>query len=524
MVPSPPAATHAYAIPSNRTVIPLLNHVQRDAILAKAGEQEVTALAGGSPLGLRGAFEAFLIDAEASLTREHVLPRPRYAPWIKVGADYFGPDLARLPTFKRLESAIEATDDRFTEGAALGDRDFASRYAFSALEYYVARRTRGDVAAVESAYEALREGLSVPCTMASAWAVTDITTSAADSLRIAGVQVHRLPEVGAGARAEIAELLREVFGERADGLDQDRLPHPFSDAALLVATHHTSKTFEADAVPASSMRIRDVVLAVRLLHAATVHNVYEIRGGTASVGHGEPTIYEFEGAGQGMMSAGLEGRRAVRLTHNDEAGISTVIALLHAQLGTDAEPSSLHTAVSRYQMSHNKHVWSDKIIDLSIALEASLAGDRNTEITLRLQSRAAALLATAQDPETALFDDVRHFYALRSRMVHGSAPNAKAMEKLLRKISRIPQGEHFNRFWLDAVTDRLRDIVRRAILARLVITAQAPELWPRDDAGLDRTILTTEGKNALRSAWRMPLLDLGQTAAIEAAPPLKALS
>lgn len=473
-------------------------------------------------MDLRAALEAFLADAEAALTRDNVLPRPRYAPWISVGRDYFGPDLMHLATLKQLEAAIEATDDRFSDDADR-HRDFASGYTFDALEFYVARRTRGDIDAVGSTYEALIDGLRVPRTMASAWAVTDITTSAADPLRIGGVEIHRLPEVGAGTRAETVRLFREIFGERAERLDQDRLQHPFSDAALIVATHNTSETFEMDAAPPSSKQVGDVVLAVRLLHAATAHTVYEIRGGTVSVGHGEPSIYEFEGAGQGTMSYGLNGRRAARLSPSDEAGITTLIDMLRGQLGSDSEPSSLQTAVRRYQMSHHKHAWSDKIIDLSIALEAALSGDKNTEITFRLQSRAAALLATNRDPEAALFDDIKHFYAIRSRFVHGSAPNARGIEKVLRKISRVPEGEHFNTFRSDAVIDRLRDIVRRAILARLFIVAHAPGLWPRDDTHLDRAILTDEGKTTLKDAWRTPLLDLGQTAGVEAASQLSTL-
>lgn len=475
-------------------------------------------------MALRAALEAFLADAEAALTRDNVLPRPRYAPWISVGRDYFGPDLAHLATFRQLEAAIEATDDRFSDDADHSHRDFAAGYVFDALEFYVARQTRGDTEAVSSTYEALVEGLRVPRTMASAWAVTDITTSATNPLRISGVEIHRLPDVGAGTRADMAQLFRKIFGERAERLDHDRLQHPFSEAALLVATHDTAETFDSEAVLPSTKKIGDVVLAVRLLHAATAHAVYEIRGGTVSVGHGEPSIYEFEGAGQGTMSPGLSGRRAAHLTASDEEGITTLVDVLHGQVGSDAEPSSLQTAVRRYQMSHHKRAWSDKIIDLSIALEAALSGDKNTEITFRLQSRAAALLATNRDPEAVLFDDIKHFYALRSRFVHGSAPSGKALEKTLRKISRVPEGEQFNTFRSDAVVDRLRDIVRRAILARLFIAARDPEHWRRDSAHLDRAILTHEGKMTLRNAWREPLVDLGQTAAIEAAVQLSGLS
>lgn len=475
-------------------------------------------------MDLRVALEAFLADAEEVITRDHVLPRPRHAPWITIGRDYFGPELSHLPSLTHLEAAIEATHERFSDDVDHSLRDFPSRYVFDALEFYVARSTQGDVDAASSAYEALIDGLHLPRTIASAWAVTDITTSAPEPLRIGGVEIHRLPEVGAGTHAEMGRLFRMIFGERAAQLDQDRLHHPFPEAALLVATHDTSETFEGAAVPPSSQQVGDVVLAVRLLHAATAHTVYEIRGRTISVGPHGPSIYDFEGAGQGTMSSGLDARRVARLTPDDELGITTLINLLHGQLGSDAEPSNLQTAVGRYQMSHHRRTWSDKIIDLSIALEAALSGDTHTEITFRLQSRAAALLATDRDSEADLFDDIKHFYTLRSQFVHGSAVSDKTIEKTLRKISRVPKDEHFGVFRSDAVVDRLRDVVRRAILARLFIAANAPDLWPRNDTHLDRAILTHSGTTTLRDSWRTPLLDMGQAAAVEAAPQFSNLS
>ena len=97
-----------------------------------------------------------------------------------------------------------------------------------------------------------------------------------------------------------------------------------------------------------------------------------------------------------------------------------------------------------------------------------------------------------------------------------AGPVAKPV--IFMKISRVIGAGSLDSFVSSAIVDRLRDIVRRAILARLFIAATAPQLWPADDdATVDRAILTEAGRAALRTAWRTPLIDLDQHAAVEAA-------
>lgn len=369
-----------------------------------------------------------------------------------------------------------------------------------------------------STYDALMAGLATPRTMASGLVVTDVGTRAGEALNVGAVRVVPLPDVGAGTTSAVLGKLRDVFGERVGAL-VDELPMvPFADSALLVATYQSSDVLSGERVSPASASLSDFVLAVRLLHAASVHLVFEVAGGVQQIGPWSPSVTTFQGSGQGTMGHGLEFRRTARLGEDDASGIAAVLDELSGQLGAEAPPSSLGTAVRRFQMSHHKTDWADKIIDLTIALEAALSGQVRGEITLRLQTRAAALLATERDPESSLFEDIRHFYDLRSQFVHGAPTSPKKLQKTTGKVSRVVRGTSLDSFVSGAVVDRLRDIVRRAILARLFIAATDPELWPVDDDGtIDRTILTEAGRAALRAAWRAPLLDLDQQTAIDAA-------
>lgn len=464
----------------------------------------------------------FIDESLLVLRRQHVLPRPRHQPWIEVGRDYFGPDLSGSAAFEALAEAIEATDDRFSEETPLHERDFANGYVFDALEFFVAQLTKGAPDPLSSTAVAVKEGLALPRTRVSAWMVTDIMTASEKAEEIAGVVVHPASEVGAGTRSAMLRLLGDVFGVRAERVDFDRLHSSFDDAALLVASYDQA-TSRADDLetPPSTRRIGDFVLATRLLFAATAHPIYELRGHRNAVGGHRPYIHEFEGAGQGSMSAGLDARRAAKLDASHEVGILEVLRSVRSVL--DGPPSALQTAIGRYQLSHQKYRWVDKIIDLAIALEAALAGKQSSGVTYRLQVRAGALLASDADPAGALFDDIKVLYDLRSRFVHGGALSSRTIEKKLAKLHRVPPGDHFHRFRSDAVIDRFRDIVRRAILCRVLLAEHAPGLWEVGGDLDDSELVGDDSDAPWRSVWRQVLVDLGQPQAADAAPVLRGL-
>jgi hypothetical protein len=83
------------------------------------------------------------------------------------------------------------------------------------------------------------------------------------------------------------------------------------------------------------------------------------------------------------------------------------------------------------------------------------------------------LLATDADPARAIFDDVNHLYRLRSKLVHGGQITQKELRKRIGLISTVPAESIEHRFSvaLGYAVDRMRDLVRRAILARLCLAA-----------------------------------------------------
>jgi hypothetical protein len=113
----------------------------------------------------------------------------------------------------------------------------------------------------------------------------------------------------------------------------------------------------------------------------------------------------------------------------------------------------------------------------------------------------AALLATADDPAKALFEDVGQLYGLRSKLVHGGQIKQAELRKKIARISTVPADAADHRFGvaLGYAVDRMRDLVRRAILARLCLAADPDPLWPFDGhTALDATL----ADDTLRAGWR----------------------
>ena len=80
-------------------------------------------------------------------------------------------------------------------------------------------------------------------------------------------------------------------------------------------------------------------------------------------------------------------------------------------------PNGFALAIRRFSQSFGRHTPEDAIIDLAIALEATLLHGQNTELSYRIQLLGAALLRrTAKQAANALKD----LYSVRSKIVHGA--------------------------------------------------------------------------------------------------------
>lgn len=164
-----------------------------------------------------------------------------------------------------------------------------------------------------------------------------------------------------------------------------------------------------------------------------------------------------------MSSTGRRSRRSERCSTRPTS----------AGKGWPRRPTTWRSASSTV-LTKQEDVYED-LVDLATALEAILAGGEtdNEGLALRLRNRAAALLAADTDPARAIFGDVGLLYGLRSKLVHGGQIRVNDLKHDLRKLSTMPADAVDQRFGvaLGYGGDRMRDLVRRAILARLCLTA-----------------------------------------------------
>jgi Apea-like HEPN len=188
--------------------------------------------------------------------------------------------------------------------------------------------------------------------------------------------------------------------------------------------------------------------------------------------------------------------------------------------------TSFDVALAKFNASHHQGNPYEDLVDLATALEAILAGgERETEgLTLRLRARAAALLAADGDPAKAVFADVGLLYGLRSKVVHGGQIKENDLRRDLGKISAMPEGEADNRFGvaIGHAVDRMRDLVRRAILARLCLAAEPDPVWPfSGNTTVDAQLSDDETRARWRAGWHEKLAALSVEEA--AYPPPKAV-
>ncbi len=113
----------------------------------------------------------------------------------------------------------------------------------------------------------------------------------------------------------------------------------------------------------------------------------------------------------------------------------------------------LKRSIRRFASSYTRTALEDRIIDLAIAGEALfLAGDDgNTEITWRLSHRAGAYIGETPTEKLRIFRNLKSFYALRSKVVHG-------VIELNDKTNQLKLAEYV------ALTNEISELIRKALL------------------------------------------------------------
>jgi hypothetical protein len=111
------------------------------------------------------------------------------------------------------------------------------------------------------------------------------------------------------------------------------------------------------------------------------------------------------------------------------------------------------------------------VLNALTALEALLTNESNAELSYRLSLRVANLLESDDASRLNRFKEMKEFYELRSKIIHGSA--SKLSPKLQDRLQTV---------------DSLREIVRRTILSVMALALDGNSTQVRLDELLDQIV------------------------------------
>ncbi|GAA3792671.1 HEPN domain-containing protein [Amycolatopsis tucumanensis] len=464
---------------------------------------------------LRAACRVFVASAFAALAAEHVIPAPRYHAYMAVGRDYFGDSIMPLAEFTALEALLNKRySERFADPLRREHAEFANTYIFGLLEACIIRCAQaGDFTpsgpTVEGVIDELLAVLGTSTReLVCARHVSHLTTASGNEIRIGDIAIIPQPEDSYRFLAD--RICREIPGApRAWNRD---LPHSYDPPhALLIIRGTTDTVNPYVARDRLSAKLERFLLLARLMTAGTVQSGYEVSGMTTLIACMDPQIYV---SGKGLLDTLV--RRTVRLT-GDEAAVFAAVSNMIDTVDIKRDgivATSFDVALGKYNQSHNTGSPYEHLVDLATALEGVLIGAENEGegLTLRLCTRAAALLARDDDPAAAVFNDVKELYGLRSKLVHGGQIAEKDLRKVFTRVSTVPADDAEHRFGLALAyaVDRMRDLVRRAILARLCLAEQHNPIWPfTGRAAVDALLADDHQRETWRSHWHTRLASLG---------------
>jgi Apea-like HEPN len=468
---------------------------------------------------LRERSSTFLHSAFSSLLREGTLPGSRHHPFMRVGRDYYGGSVMPLDEFVALEDSLRRTcPDRFKPAGPL--TEYPQQYIFALLEGAIARCTIAGVecdfasehcvATVDELLSRLQvESPQVTC----AAEVSHLTTSDGHALNFESFDV--IPEsrgMRGGMFRSAAKLIPGLQGARDRGRTMESAP----PAALVVAARSGLGGGSEPQIDDARRDIARFILLTRLIHASTCTLEWEGCGESTLVAYRQPTLH-FNSHPSTLV------KRTGFLTPRDVPAFKNVDSVLHplATPGPDWLGTSFSLAINRFQRSFRAETPFDAIVDLTTALEAVLISDDKDSdaVSLRLRTRASSLLDTEEDPPRAIFDDLTILYETRSQLVHGGNIKDQKLRARIGKLSSIESETPFD-IAMALAADRLSDIVRRAMLARMYLASESVMLWPLSRGVAVDAILSDPAMRYLwREAWRDELANAGCPGAAERARP-----
>lgn len=474
---------------------------------------------------VRATARVFIHEALSALKRIHVLPVPWFAPHIRMGRDYFGDDMPGESLWRFEQAMLAAFPDHFAKPPPREYHYFPHFYTSSLLEEVVRRNAAlyqhgtapdgVDEDVLSECVDELLEALSSPeFELAACRVVSHLTTTTGDPIRIGDILVKPAP-TESYRQSEVLRTIAEVIPGSGAAASPDDLH--FQRPGSVVQTSARVKGYTDSPTEVLTQRIQEFVNGIRLLTGATVASDIQIQGSTSRIGRIAPYMFDLRSPGFFNTLT----HRVARLDESHAEPISRFLDLLNN--ATASKPnmliSSLDMALTMFDRSHQLVAWFDRLVDLSTALEAALIGDgdENAGLKLRLRNRVATLLACDTDSPTDLFKDVGELYDLRSTLVHGGNITTKALTKKINRISAVSAGPQLGIATEQAV-DRLRDIVRRSILARISLSHGPKPLWT-SERSVDEVLADERHRAQWKSYWQEHMKEIGVPDAIQKALP-----
>lgn len=488
------------------------------------GKTMSTAPTAGEAQPLREGARAFLSAAIAALTESNVVPTSRWRSYIRVGKDYAGSEVMCLPEFDQFEAALKASYPHRLD-RPLSDRSIenSNHYIFGLLEACVAEFAAFDEpyaansSIVEEAIDDLVEALDAEdYELVCCRVVSHLTTTDGKSAVVGGVTIHPQLEP-AGYSHPLTTIAKSIPG--AGRAFDDGPPFAYDPPISILTVRATTSDDPLMVGGRLSGQLDRFLLLSRLIHGATGRSHWQIVGSSARVGRSSPTGDSFVRGSNGPQFIRREGRLA---TSQSQAFESLGHLLENAKIARGGKMfTSFDMALHRFTRSYTNDNLFDCVVDLATSMEAALLGGSGAreDIGLRLKSRAAALLATGEDPASKIFRDMTALYDVRSSLVHGGSLAEKDLIRYLRRL--VPDYDKLSfGVALAKAVDRFRDLVRRAILARLALAADPDALWKlEEDPGVDAALADDSTRLIWRGRWRDSLARMGlEDATLPAGP------
>ncbi len=441
----------------------------------------------------------FLRSAFDQLREQHILPRPKHLPWIKVGTDYFGPEFETPERTALQHALVEAFPKRLADGSATGTYpknkdsapEFNTRYTFPLLESAVAHSTM--MPDEEAQNRAINELISFLATEPNEVSCHRIVSHLkVDSPLTLGGENVKVTQLDDDGWIDVHALTK------LPGLETEQLflfqtvPH-----VVLSAQGSITPSFRAyDQIQEPSQLVGRAVLGLRIFRRTSARNIVEWSGFTEPGGFTRPirAEWQYDSTSASALSDAEETARLSDVEQDkfnkftsliDETTDAAEAAVTKRKLGA----SGWFYAINSFQDSFSFDPWPEQVPRLIRTMEGALLPEPAAEaVKARLRQRLCLLLQSDTSSCNTLFEAVGHLYDLRSEVEHAADVKAAKQINRLRKVARStsePAGISQQR-----AIEELRELARRSIVVRIILATGSDPLWPIEDVNsIDQRLL-----------------------------------